>query len=65
MKMIEYYYIYFVNENFSLGTKMIYIHSVLEDALSAKSLIFLILLQFYLETKGLLYITTKIEILLY
>ena len=38
--MIEYHYIYLINKKFSLEPKNIYIFSVLEDALSAKCIIF-------------------------
>ena len=38
--MIEYYYTYLTNKKFSLGTRNIYIYSVLEYALSKKSIIF-------------------------
>ena len=41
--MIEYYYIYFVNENFSLEIKMVRIYSDLEGALWTKSGILLYL----------------------
>ena len=49
--MIDYYYTYLTNK-FSLGTRNIYIYSVLEYALSKKSIIFLFLWKFSYEQKN-------------
>ena len=63
--MIKYYYTYFINKKFSLETRNNFIYSVLEYALSKKSIIFLFLLNFNYEEKKLQDKDAKIVILLY
>ena len=52
MKIIEYYYIYLINNKISMERKTIYIFSVLEDALSTKCIIFSFHLKFNYEQKN-------------